>query len=181
MTLFLTVFSLGIGIGSLLCNRLLRGAFSLRTVPWGALGIGLFSIDLWLASPASAAGGTLAGLGAFLAVPRHWRILGDLFGIAVAGGVYIVPLYVLLQAATPRFRRAQAIAANNVVNAAAMVVSAVAVVALLAVGVGIPALFLLTGLVAIAVGWRFRRILPGLASAPLAGDGDGDQRRNPPR
>src|SRR6267142_3387928 len=63
VTLFLTVFSVGIAFGSLLCNRLLGGKVSARTVPWGALGIGLFSIDLWLASPTATATGTLAGLG----------------------------------------------------------------------------------------------------------------------
>ncbi len=100
VTLFLTVFSVGIALGSLLCNRLLGGKISARIVPWGALGIGLFSIDLWLASPAPVAAGDLAGLGAFLGDPAHWRILLDLFGIAASGGVFIVPLYALLQAAS---------------------------------------------------------------------------------
>src|SRR4029077_17415970 len=79
VTLFLTVFSVGIAFGSLLCNRLLGGKVSAGTVPWGALGIGLFSIDLWRASPAPSAAGTLARLGTFLADPAHWHILADLF------------------------------------------------------------------------------------------------------
>ena len=126
VTLLLTVFSVGIAVGSLLCNRLLRGRVGAGTVAWGALGIGLFSIDLWLASPDASAAETLAGLGAFLGEPRHWRILFDLFGIAVAGGVFVVPLYALLQTASQRARRAQAIAANNVINAAAIVIASVA-------------------------------------------------------
>src|SRR5207247_5883237 len=129
----------------LLCNRLLGGKVSARTVPWGALGIGLFSIDLWLASPAPTAMAELAGLGAFLGEPRHWHILLDLFGIAASGGVFVVPLYALLQTASERARRAQAIAANNVINAAAMVVASVATMGLIAAGVSVPALFLLTG------------------------------------
>ncbi len=72
VTLFLTVFSIGIALGSLACNRILRGRVSARTVPWGAVGIGLFSIDLWLGSPAAPPGSGLAGLGAFLAAPAHW-------------------------------------------------------------------------------------------------------------
>jgi acyl-[acyl-carrier-protein]-phospholipid O-acyltransferase / long-chain-fatty-acid--[acyl-carrier-protein] ligase len=164
VTLFLTVFSLGIGLGSLLCNRLLGSRVGARTVPWGALGIGLFSIDLWLASPMPASGSALIGFAAFLAAPGHWRILTDLLGVAVSGGVFILPLYVLLQAATPRRRRAQAIAANNVINAAAMVLSAVAMIALGAAGIGSPGLFLLTGLGTIAVALWSWRILPGFAA-----------------
>jgi acyl-[acyl-carrier-protein]-phospholipid O-acyltransferase/long-chain-fatty-acid--[acyl-carrier-protein] ligase len=83
-TLLLTVFLVGIALGSLLCNRLLVGKVSARTVPWGALGIGLFSIDLWRASPVPAATEALAGLGSFLGDPGHWHILADLFGIAVS-------------------------------------------------------------------------------------------------
>jgi acyl-[acyl-carrier-protein]-phospholipid O-acyltransferase/long-chain-fatty-acid--[acyl-carrier-protein] ligase len=172
VTLFLTVFSIGIALGSLACSRVLRGRISARTVPWGALGIGLFSIDLWLASPAPAAGGALAGLGPFLAAPRHWRILADLLGISVSGGVFVVPLYALLQAASPREHRARAIAANNVINAAAMVVAAVATMALLAGGVGVPRLFLLTGAATLVVAVWFWRILPGLALPAVAIGGE---------
>jgi acyl-[acyl-carrier-protein]-phospholipid O-acyltransferase / long-chain-fatty-acid--[acyl-carrier-protein] ligase len=172
VTLFLTVFSIGIALGSLACSRILGGRINARTVPWGALGIGLFSIDLWLASPAAAAAGALAGLGAFLAAPMHWRILGDLLGISVSGGIFIVPLYVLLQAASPRRHRARAIAANNVVNAAAMVIAALATMALIAAGVSIPALFLLTGAATLVVALWCRRILPSLAIARVAIEGE---------
>ena len=167
VTLFLTVFSVGIALGSLACSRILGGRVSARTVPWGALGIGLFSIDLWLASPQTvAAAGPLLGPTAFAVLPAHWRILADLFGIAVSGGVFIVPLYALLQATSRRAERARAIAANNVVNAAAMVLSAIAVIALAAAGLGIPGLFLLTGSATIGVAFWCRHILPGFAAAP---------------
>jgi hypothetical protein len=154
------------GLGSLLCNRLLGSRVSARIVPWGALGIGLFSIDRWLASPAPIAAGNLAGLGAFLGGPAHWRILVDLFGIAVSGGVFVVPLYALLQAASEPQRRAQTIAANNVINAAAMVVASVATMGLLAAGVSVPALFLLTGSLTLAVALLLWRSLPRFAAAP---------------
>jgi acyl-[acyl-carrier-protein]-phospholipid O-acyltransferase / long-chain-fatty-acid--[acyl-carrier-protein] ligase len=172
VTLFLTVFTVGIAIGSLLCSRILGGRISARTVPWGGFGIGVFSIDLWWASPAGAAGGALTGLGAFLAAPAHWRILVDLFGIAVSGGIFIVPLYVLLQAASARAQRARAIAANNIVNAAAMVIAAVATMALIAAGVDAPGLFLLTGAATLVVAAVFWRLSPGLALAPVGGGGD---------
>ena len=158
VTLFLTLFSVGIAVGSLLCNRLLRGDISTRLVPWGALGIGLFSIDFWLASPQAANSAEFTGLATFLADPSHWRILADLFGIAASGGVFVVPLYALLQAATVREHRARVIAANNVINAAAMVASSAATMALLAGGLSIPGIFLLTGGATIAVAAACRRL-----------------------
>ena len=134
-------------------------------MPWGALGIGLFSIDLWLASPPPPGAGELITLAAFLGDPLHWRILADLFGIAASGGVFVVPLYALLQAMTEREHRARAIAANNIVNAAAMVVSSAVTMMLIGVGVGIPGLFLLTGSATVAVAVLFWGILPRLTVA----------------
>jgi acyl-[acyl-carrier-protein]-phospholipid O-acyltransferase/long-chain-fatty-acid--[acyl-carrier-protein] ligase len=168
VTLFLTLFSIGIAFGSLLCNRLLAGRLSASCVPWGALGIGLFSVDLWLASPPSSGAGELTTLTAFLGDPVHWRVLGDLFGIAASGGVFVVPLYALLQALTEREHRARAIAANNIVNAAAMVISSAVTMALIAIGVSIPGLFLLTGTATLAVAVLFWRILPRLTVAQSA-------------
>ena len=165
VTLFLTLFSVGIAFGSLLCNRLLAGRLSAGSVPWGALGIGLFSIDLWIVSPPPSVAGQLTTLLAFLDDPLHWRILADLFGIAASGGVFVVPLYALLQAMTEREHRARAIAANNIVNAAAMVLSSAVTMALIAVGVSIPGLFLLTGIATVGVAVRFWRMLPGLTVA----------------
>jgi acyl-[acyl-carrier-protein]-phospholipid O-acyltransferase / long-chain-fatty-acid--[acyl-carrier-protein] ligase len=167
VTLFLTLFSVGIAFGSLLCNRLLAGRLSASCVPWGALGIGLFSVDLWLASPPPGAG-ALTTLVVFLGDRLHWRILGDLFGIAASGGVFVVPLYALLQAMTAREHRARAIAANNIVNAAAMVISSAVTMALIAIGVSIPGLFLLTGTATLAVAVLFWRMLPRLTVAQSA-------------
>jgi acyl-[acyl-carrier-protein]-phospholipid O-acyltransferase / long-chain-fatty-acid--[acyl-carrier-protein] ligase len=168
VTLFLTLFSVGIAFGSLLCNRLLAGRLSASCVPWGALGIGLFSVDLWLASPPPSGAGELMTLAAFLGDPVHWRILADLFGIAASGGVFVVPLYALLQALTEREHRARAIAANNIVNAAAMVISSAVTIALIAIGVSIPGLFLLIGTATLAVAVLFWRMLPRLTVAQSA-------------
>ncbi len=175
VTLFLTVFTIGIAIGSLLCSRILGGRISAHTVPWGALGIALFSIDLWWASRAAVGGaGSLIGLRAFLASPAHWRILVDLLGVAVSGGVFIVPLYVLLQAASARAQRARAIAANNVINAAAMVIAAVGTMVLIALGVSVPELFLLTGGATLIVAAYFWRLQPNLILAPIEREGAGE-------
>jgi acyl-[acyl-carrier-protein]-phospholipid O-acyltransferase/long-chain-fatty-acid--[acyl-carrier-protein] ligase len=174
VTLFLIVFSVGIALGSLVCSRLLGGRLSARTVPWGALGIALCSIDLWCASPHPAAAQRLAGLLPFLAAPAHWRILADLLGISLSGGLFIVPLYTLLQTTSARERRARTIAANNVVNAGAMVVSALSTMVLLAAGIGVAGLFLLTGAATLAVAALFRLALPGFAtgSPVLRGQAD---------
>src|ERR1051326_3852004 len=165
VTLFLAVFSVGVGAGSMLCNRLLRGRVSARTVPWGMLGLALFSIDLCLPSPAAAAGAAPTMRCGGLGRPAHWRILADLFGIAASGGAFILPLYTLLQTGSDEARRAQTIGANNIVNAAAMVLSAVVTMALVAAGVSVPGLFLLTGIASLGVAALFWRMAPGL-SAP---------------
>jgi MFS family permease len=166
VTLFLAVFSVGVGAGSMLCNRLLRGKISARTVPWGMLGLALFSIDLWLASPAPFAGTGLSPIAAFLARPENWRILADLFGIALSGGVFIVPLYALLQTASDVRRRARTIGANNIINAAAMVLSTILTMALVMAGVSVPGLFLLAGLASLPVAALFWRLAPGFSLAP---------------
>jgi acyl-[acyl-carrier-protein]-phospholipid O-acyltransferase/long-chain-fatty-acid--[acyl-carrier-protein] ligase len=165
VTLFLAVFSVGVGTGSLLGNRILKGRISARIAPWGALGIAVFSIDLWLASPAHEGAfdpAALATVAMFLAAPAHWRIIVDLLGISIAGGVFVLPLYALLQTVGDEHRRARAIGANNVINAAAMVLSALAVVALVAAGVSVPAVFLLTGTATLGVAalfWRLRAVM----------------------
>jgi MFS family permease len=173
VTLFLTVFSVGVGAGSLLGNRILNGKISARIAPWGALGIALFSIDLWLASPtreAAADPAAMLAVGAFLRAPAHWRILADLLGIAASGGVFALPLYALLQTAGDARRRARAIGANNVVNAAAMVLSALAVIALLAAGISVPGLFLLTGVATLGIAALFWRLRDGLVPSPAVAE-----------
>jgi MFS family permease len=178
VTLFLTVFSVGVGIGSLGASRILKGRISAAIAPWGALGMALFSVDLWLASPVHplAADMPMVAIGGFLAVPSHWRILADLLAIAIAGGVFVLPLYALLQTSGDERRRARAIGANNVVNAAAMVLSALAVIALLAAGISVPGLFLLTGLATLPVAALFWRLRAALAPRPalLPGQGNDD-------
>jgi acyl-[acyl-carrier-protein]-phospholipid O-acyltransferase/long-chain-fatty-acid--[acyl-carrier-protein] ligase len=176
VTLFLTVFSVGVGVGSLSANRILKGKISAAIAPWGALGIALFSVDLWLASPMyeTAVHSELTSIAAFLATPAHWRILVDLLAIAISGGVFVLPLYALLQTAGDARRRARAIGANNVINAAAMVLSALAVIALLAVGVSVPGLFLLTGLATFAVAAWFWRLRAALVPGPAIQAGEAE-------
>lgn len=151
VTLFLTLFSIGIGAGSLLCGRLQQGRIDARLVPWGALGMALFALDLVLAGAKATPGPTLVGVGAFLAVPAHWRIVGDLFALALSGGVFVVPLYALMQARSEAHHRARVIAANNVVNALFMVAVGGASALVLAAGGGVEGVFSLLALGSIAV------------------------------
>ena len=143
-TLLLALFSIGIGIGSLLCERLSAHDVEPGLVPPGALGLTVFAVDLWLATRAESAGATI-GAAAFFATPSHWRVAGDIVLLGVFGGFYTVPLYALIQARSPASHRSRIIAANNILNALFIVVSAAVAIGLLAVGLSVPELFLAVG------------------------------------
>ncbi len=148
VTLFLTVFSLGIGVGSILCNRLLKEEVSARYVPFGALGMTFFILDLYAASPVGSGNmDVLIGAAAFARTLEGWRILADMFGIAVMGGLFIVPLYAILQARSDAESRSRTIAGNNIVNALFMVAGALGTTGLLAAGVSVPGVFLAIGII----------------------------------
>ena len=142
-TLFLAVFAIGIGAGSFLCARMLKGEIAARHVPLGALGMCLFGIDLYFAGRGwTVSGGALLGIGAFLSTAAGWRIVVDLFLIALAGGLFTVPLYAILQAWSDPTRRARTIAANNVVNAAMMTLASLVTVLLVHFGASSGTIFL---------------------------------------
>jgi 1-acyl-sn-glycerol-3-phosphate acyltransferase len=143
-TLLLALFSIGIGVGSLLCERLSGRKIEIGLVPFGSIGLTLFAIDLWLASRGMNASGT-SGVTAFLAVPAHWRIAIDIVLLGVFGGFYTVPLYALIQSRSQPSHRSRIIAANNILNALFIVVSAIVAIGLLQAGVSIPQLFLVVG------------------------------------
>jgi acyl-[acyl-carrier-protein]-phospholipid O-acyltransferase/long-chain-fatty-acid--[acyl-carrier-protein] ligase len=163
VTLLLTGFTAGVGVGSILCPLLLRGEVSARHVPWAALGISLFTCDFAGACQAAGTAG-VTSIAAVLASLAGWRMLGDLFALAFCGGVFSVPLYAIVQARAAPDERARMIAANNVLNAGFMVAGSAVAAGLAAWGLGAPAMLrLLAGLnlpvaVALAVGqWRSRR------------------------
>ncbi|MDE2359676.1 MAG: hypothetical protein KGL70_09850, partial [Betaproteobacteria bacterium] len=113
-------------------------------VPFGSIGLTLFAIDLWLATRhiAPAASGTVS---AFIAAAADWRIIADIVLLGVFGGFYTVPLYALLQARSQPSHRSRIIAANNILNALFIVVSALVAIGLLEAGLTIPELFLIVG------------------------------------
>ncbi len=143
VTLLLALFSIGIGAGSLLCERLSGRRVELGLVPFGSIGLTLFAVDLWLASRHLSAT-ELNGLDVFFREPAHWRVAADLMLIGLFGGFYIVPLYALIQERSAPSHRSRIIAANNILNALFMVASAGLAIGLLEAGLSIPDLFLVT-------------------------------------
>lgn len=159
VTLFLTVFSVGIALGSLICNILLKGKVSGVYVPLGAFGMTVFIFALCLASPQVVSHEALIGLDAFIARPESWLILASLLGIAIFGGIYIVPLYTIMQTRCAKTHRSRTIATNNIINALFMVLGAVATMVMLKLNMQITAIFLTIGIVNIPVAFLVRRIV----------------------
>ena len=133
VTLFLTIFSVGIAAGSILCSRLMRDEIRSGYVPFACLGMSIFMIDLffasqhWLAAnpmgvPVEQITGALIDVPGFLSRFAGWRILCDLFLTAICAGIYVVPLYTLLQTLSKEAYRARIIACNNIFNALFMII-----------------------------------------------------------
>jgi acyl-[acyl-carrier-protein]-phospholipid O-acyltransferase/long-chain-fatty-acid--[acyl-carrier-protein] ligase len=150
-TLFLLVFSVGVALGSIGVNKLLAGEVSARYVPVAALGLAAFMIDLWRATSGFEIATAGAGISQFLATAGSWRILVDLAGIAFAGGVFIVPLYAILQTHSAAGERSRTIAANNIVNAVVTVAMVAILTVLLGAGVSIPAIIAVLGFATLGV------------------------------
>ncbi|WP_028009490.1 MFS transporter [Solimonas flava] len=150
VTLLLTIFSLGVGIGSLLCERLSGRKVEIGLVPLGSIGLTIFGIDLFFAAPGPAA---VAGQSAlqFLSSAANHRVAWDLLLTGVFGGFYIVPLYALIQLRTEASHRSRVIAGNNILNALFMVIAALLAIVYLKLGLTIPQLLLTTALMNAAV------------------------------
>ena len=159
-SLLLVVFSIGIGVGALLCEMLSRRHVEIGLVPLGAIGMSVFSIDLFFASrglPPSTVALTLAQ---FTDQTAHWRVLIDLALLSLFAGIYSVPMYALIQMRSQPTHRARIIAANNILNALFMIGSSVLAGALLAAGFSIPELFLLVGLANAVVAFYIFMLVP---------------------
>ncbi len=158
-TLMLTMFSIGVGTGSLLCERLSGHKVEIGLVPFGSIGLTVFALDLYFASP-TAASGALVGAGEFLARAGSWRILCDLVLIGVFGGFYIVPLYALIQTRSERSHQSRIIAGNNILNALFMVASAAMAVLLLHAGFSIAQIFLVVAVLNAVVAVYIYTLVP---------------------
>ena len=141
VTTLLVAFAVGVGIGSLLCERMSDHRIELGLVPFGSIGMSLFSIDLYFAQP-EAATAAVSSVGEFLTLAGSWRILADLALLGAFGGFYSVPLYALIQKRSERRHLSRIIAANNIINSLLMVSAAVISIVILELGFSIPELFL---------------------------------------
>ncbi len=146
VTLFLAIFSIGIGIGSLLCEKIAGKKVDLSLVVFGTIGMSLFTFDLFLVGQpmlASGVPGVFVGISKFFEYPGSVRIIFDLLMVAVFSGFYIVPLYTLLQVRSHSTIGSRIIAANNVLNALFMVVSAIMLMQLIKFKLSVPQVFLI--------------------------------------
>jgi acyl-[acyl-carrier-protein]-phospholipid O-acyltransferase / long-chain-fatty-acid--[acyl-carrier-protein] ligase len=149
VTYCLSVFTVGIAVGSLIAARASRGRPNLALVPIGALLMGAFALfAAWLAAVLTPDGGTI-GPGAFMASPNGVAVAVALGGLAVAGGLFIVPAFAAVQAWAPVDRRARVVAAVNVLNAAYMLAGGAVVAVLQAAGVALALLFAALGVLSL--------------------------------
>jgi 1-acyl-sn-glycerol-3-phosphate acyltransferase len=158
-TLVLTLFSLGTGIGSLLCERLSGKRVEIGLVPLGALGLTAFGVDLYFARHGLA---TTHGLGwlAFLHAPGSWRVVLDLTLIGVFAGIYVVPLFAFVQARAPRAQLSRIIAGNNIINALLIVLAAGFGLGLGALGFDAAQIFLAAALLNVLVAAYIFTLVP---------------------
>ena len=159
MSVLLALFIIGISTGSLACEKLSRGQVEIGLVPLGSIGLTVFGVDLYFASPQAAVSGTTIAM--FLGQVANWRIVIDLMMIGVFGGFYIVPLYALVQQRSLASHRSRVIAGNNILNALFMVVSALfAMIMLGSAGYTIPELFLATAVLNAVVAIYIYTLVP---------------------
>ena len=141
-TLLLAVFAIGVAVGSLLCERLSGKKVEIGLVPFGAIGMSVFAIDLYFATRGLHPIGQ-SGAMEFIGKSEHWRVVFDLFMLSLSSGLYSVPLYALIQERSDESHRSRIIAANNILNAIFMVTSAVlAIVLIKFAGFDVPKLIL---------------------------------------
>ena len=152
-------FSVGIGLGCLLCEKLSGRKVEIGLVPFGSIGMTVFAVDLYFASRGMQPTG-LVGVAEFLQHGQNWRVMADLFLLAMFAGFYSVPLYALMQSRSEPSHRARIIAANNILNAIFMVVAAIMTTALLASGLTLPQLFLVVGIMNAAVAVFIYTVVP---------------------
>ena len=159
-TLLLALFSVGVALGCILCERLSGRTVELGLVPLGSIGLTLFALDLFFATRGMAPAGPPILWRPFLASAGHWRVLADLMLIGAFGGFFIVPLQALVQQRSEPSRRSRIIAGNNILGSLFIVLAAVLGIVLRDMGLGIPQLILVTALVNAAVAVYIYTLIP---------------------
>ena len=153
-TLFLATFSIGVALGSVAVNRLLAGQVSARYSPASALLMGLFVLDLYRRVDGwPVAAGELRDFSDFLAMRGAWLIVLDLLGVAIAGGMFVVPLYAFLTTTVPKAETARTIAANNIVNSGLMVAATLILTIAVQLGVTVADSLFIVALGSVGAAW----------------------------
>ncbi|MCB1531945.1 MAG: MFS transporter [Alphaproteobacteria bacterium] len=163
LTFFLALFSLGVGLGGLLNNMILRSKVQATFVPYAALGMALLSADLFFASHGYHRGGeALIDLGAFLSDASGWRIAFDFCALAVCGGLYQVPLKAIMQDRTPASHIARTLAGSAMLDATFVLLSSIIAMGMFAVGLGVAHLFIMVGILGLPAALYSTRLTPEL-------------------
>jgi MFS family permease len=152
-TLFLAVFSVGVAIGSVAINRMLKGQVSAKFAPSSAMLMGIFVLLLYWLTKDWIPSTQLVDVKEFLRHPLGWAVVLDLLGIAIAGGMFVVPLYAFLTTTVPKSETARTVAANNIVNSGAMVVATLILTGLVLVGVSVAETLFLVALGSVIAAW----------------------------
>ncbi len=158
-TLFTSLFSIGIAIGSIAVNQLLKGKVSAKYSPVSVIVMGLFVLDLWWSTQTwvTAAGPPMDWM-QFLAIGQADRIVFDLLGISIAGGMFVVPLYAFLTTTVAPTETARTIAVLNIVTSAAMVLAALLLLVLAQLGIGVAKSLLIVALGSLVAAWIAQRL-----------------------
>ena len=167
LVFFMTVFSVGIALGGLVNNRLLRSRIEATYVPLAALGIALFSLDLYLASlgfsgPAAGPEGQpiYVSLVSFLPSFSGLRVTFDIFMVSVMGGIYVIPLVSIIQHFTPEDHKARVLAGSGLIDSLFILLSSVIAIVVLGLGFQVEHLFLLIALAGLGVAAYVCMLLP---------------------
>ena len=153
-TAFLAIFSIGVALGSVLINRLLAGQVAAKYAPASAIAMGLFVLHLyWNVLDWPVTSGPLLDLRTFAVIRQAEWVMFDLFGVAVAGGMFVVPLYAFLTTTVPKSETARTVAANNIVNSGAMVLSALILTGLVQAGVSVEGTLMLVAAMSPIAAW----------------------------
>ena len=153
VTAILTCFSIGIGLGSLVCEKISKGKIEIGLIAFGAIGLTIFALDLVFATISYSSQDTTKFLGfmAFIQTEGSIRILFDIIMIGFAGGIYCVPLYTIMQTRSKIEFRSQVIGANNILNALFMVFAALYAVMIISFGGNVIEIFLITAVINLAI------------------------------
>jgi MFS family permease len=159
-SLFLAIFSIGVAIGSVVINRMLKGEVSARYSPISVIGMGVCVVLFYLICRnwTGAADGGLYDIKSFLAHEGAWMLLASLLSIAVTGGMFVVPLYAFLTTTVDKSETARTVAANNIVNAGSMVIGSLIAIGLSAVNIAIVDQLLLSALMCLVAAWLAQKL-----------------------